>query len=326
VTDLLRVSAAAARPRRRTAAEPVAYDFRRPIQLSREHSRMLQLGLDGFARQATTVFTSSLRTVCTVTLVSIEQRSYAEYVDALGASTYMTLFSADPMPGSGILEMPVPATMVCIDHMLGGPGSATQPNRPLTEIEGAVVRGFMQRLLSELRYSLEAVAALEPVITGVEYSPQFAQAAGAADVMVVATFDMKLADTDHRMTLCLPFSGLLPHLVKASAPTPVSDRERVQRAQAAALLHEQFHEVPLDVRVTLRSTRLSPGDLGHLAVGDVVRLSHPAAAPLDVTVDDVVFAHATPGVRGKRLAAQIVATPTPAPHAGQHPGIAKENR
>ena len=40
-----------------------------PIQLSREHSRMLQLAFDGFARQATTVFTSSLRTVCTVSLL-----------------------------------------------------------------------------------------------------------------------------------------------------------------------------------------------------------------------------------------------------------------
>ena len=289
---------------------------------------MLQLGLEGFARQATNVFTSSLRTVCSVTLESIEQRSYGEYVESLGASTYMTLFSAEPMSGSGILEVPVPATMVCIDHMLGGPGSASQPNRPLTEIEGAVVRGFVDRLLGELRYSLEGVVAMTPVITGVEYSPQFAQAAGVADVMVLASFDLRLADTEHRMTLCLPFSGLLPHLVKASAPTPVSDRERMQRAEAAELLHQQFHEVPLDVRVTLRSTRLAPDDLGNLAVGDVIRLSHPAAAPLDVTVDDVVFAHATPGVRGKRLAAQIVALPTSAAPPGPHssPGSYKENR
>ena len=158
------------------------------------------------------------------------------------------------------------------------------------------------------------------MINGVEYSPQFAQAAGVADVMVVATFDLRLADTEHRMTLCLPFSGLLPHLVKAAAPTPVSDRDRLQRAAAAALLHEQFHEVPVDVRVALRSTRLAPDLLGDLAVGDVIRLSHPAAAPLDVTVDDTVFAHATPGVRGKRLAAQIVAVSTATPSLSSQAG------
>ena len=73
-TAAQRPGSAGVRARRRSgrAAEPVAYDFRRPIQLSREHSRILQLGLDGFARQATTVFTSALRTVCSVQLLSIE--------------------------------------------------------------------------------------------------------------------------------------------------------------------------------------------------------------------------------------------------------------
>jgi flagellar motor switch protein FliM len=287
----------------------VPYDFRRPIQLSREHSRTLQLGLDGFARQATTLFTSSLRTVCSVSLISIDQRAYAEYVESLGPSTYMTVFSADPMAGSGILEMPLPATMSCIDHMLGGPGESVQPNRPLTEIESVVIRGLIERLLGELRYSLEAIVVIDPRIVGLEYSPQFAQAAGAADVMVVATFDLRVADASGRMTLCLPFAGIHPYLVVASAPVPASDRERAHRAQAAAALRQQFEDVPVEVCVKLRSTRLGPEQISGLAVGDVIRLTHPAAAPLDVAVDDVVFAHATPGAHGKRLAAQVVATP-----------------
>lgn len=287
----------------------MAYDFRRPIQLSREHARILQLGLDGFAKQATTVFTSTLRTVCSVTLSSIEQQTYSDYVQSLGASTYMTIFRPEPITGSGILEMPVEATMVCVDHLLGGPGSPHQPDRPLTEIEGVVVSGFVTRLLGELRYSLEGVVTMEPQVVGVEYSPQFAQAAAAGDIMVVATFDLKIGDRDFRMTFTLPFSGLHPHLMTASAPTAMSDRERAKQAMVAALLQEQFQQVPLDVVVRLRHTTVHPEDVSTLAVGDVIRLAHPAAAPLDVTVDDVVFAHATPGTHGRRLAAQIVAVP-----------------
>jgi flagellar motor switch protein FliM len=319
VTDLLLAPVAGSRARRRAAAQPVAYDFKRPIQLSREHSRTLQLGLDGFARQATTVFTSALRTVCQVSLASIDQRSYAEYIQSLGTSTYMTVFSADPMAGSGIFEMPLGATMLCVDHMLGGPGSSNQPERPLTEIESAVIRSFTERLLGEMRYSLEDIVALVPVVTAIEYSPQFAQAAGAADVMVVVTFDLKVNEADHRLTFCLPFSGLLPHLVNASAPAPSSERERAQRATAAALLQQQFREVPIDVQIALRPTRVAPEEISGLEVGSVLRLSHPAAAPLDVTVDDMVFAYATPGVNGQRLAAQIVAAP-------QTPGHRMESR
>ena len=35
----------------------------------------------------------------------------------------------------------------------------------------------------------------------------------------------------------------------------------------------------------------------------MIRLATPPPPPSTSTVDDVVFAHATPGVRGKRLAA-----------------------
>lgn len=300
---------APARARRRSGtSEPVPYDFRRPIQLSREHSRFLQLGYDGFARQATTVFTSSLRTVCQVTLVSIEQRSYAEYVDSLDASTYLTMFSADPIPGLCVLEIPLSATMSCVDHMLGGPGNPDQPQRPLTDIESGVIGGLIERLLGELRYSLEGTVALDPVITGIEYSPQFAQVAGAADVMVVTTFDLRVDEAGSRMTICLPFSGLMPHLATAAAPAPASDRERAKRAHAAELLSARFETVPLEVAVRFRPTRLGPDALSALQPGDVLRLSHPAAAPLDVTVDDTTFAHATPGAQGQRLAALIVGT------------------
>ena len=296
------------RTRRRSGAEPVPYDFRRPIQLSREHSRILQLGFDGFARQATTVFTSSLRTVCQVAIASIDQRSYAEYVDSLDAATYLTMFAADPMPGLGVLEIPLTATMSCVDHRLGGPGTADQPQRPLTEIEAGVIGGLIERLLSEMRYSLAGIVPLEPTVTGIEYSPQFAQVAGAADVMVVASFDLRVDERPYRMTICLPFSGLLPHLASAAAPAPASDRERVKRAQAAELLQAQFSEVPLEVAVRLRPTRLGPDALSALVPGDVIRLSHPASAPLDVCVDSETFAHATAGAQGQRLAALIVGT------------------
>lgn len=304
------VTLAPQRPRRRArTTEPTPYDFRRPIQLSREHQRTLQLGFDGFARQATTVFTSSLRTVCTVTLVGIEQRTYAEYVDSLGPSTYLTLFSADPMPGTGVLEIPLFATMSCVDHMLGGPGSDEQPDRPLTEIEDGVIRGLVERLLGEMRYSLEGIVALEPTVTGIEYSPQFAQVAAAADVMVVVGFDLRIGEREHRLSVCLPFSGLLPHLTNAAGSGAVSDRERAQRAESATLLHEQFNRVPVSVAVRFRPITLDPGDLADLRPGSVVRLTHPASAPLDVTVAGTTFAHATAGARGQRLAALIVTTP-----------------
>lgn len=290
-------------------AEPVSYDFRRPIQLSREHQRLLHGGFDGFARQATTVFTSALRSVCQVSVESIEQRSYAEYVDQLGTTTYLTKFTIEPMPGRGVLEIPLHAVMVCIDHMLGGPGTDEQPLRPLTEIESSIAHGLVERLLAEMRYSLGDIVNLDLRPSGVEYSPQFAQVAAGSDVMVVIGLDLRIGETEHRMTVCLPFSGLHPQLVAAAQPSPASSHERAQRDRAARLLEVQFQSVPVDVAVRFRGTSVDPATLTGLRTGDVIRLAHPAAAPLDVTVDGSTFAHATAGARGRRLAALVVHTP-----------------
>lgn len=294
---------------RRTSSEPTLYDFRRPIQLSREHSRMLQVALDGFCRQTTTVFTSSLRTVCSVSLTGIEQSTYQEYVDALAPTTYLTIFSAEPLLSKCVLEIPLRAVMTTVDYMLGGPGREDQPERPLSEIETSVTSGLIERILGELRYSMASILAFEPVVTGVEYSPQFAQVAGAADVMVAMRLELKIGERAFDMSMCMPFSGLLPHMIRAAAPAPVSDRERAQRARAAAELKDQFQRVPVDVAVRLRPTTLSPGDLAALQPGDAIRLNHPASAPLEVVVDGINFAHATAGTSGFRLAALIVGTP-----------------
>ncbi|WP_245734567.1 flagellar motor switch protein FliM [Nocardioides exalbidus] len=299
---------ARARRRARSGSEPTVYDFRRPIQLSREHTRVLQVALDGFARQMGTVFTAALRVVCTAELQGIAQQTYGEHVDALGTMTYAVKVGVEPLPGLGLLELPLPVVMSAIDHMLGGPGSEEQPRRPLTEIEGSVVHGIVTRLVAELGHGLAGIVEVTPTLAGIEYHPQLVQAAAPGDAVVVAGFDLVIKERHHRVSLCLPFAGLHPRLVEAAAPAPVSEHERVQRTRSAGLVDRRFQDVPVDAVVRFRATRLGPDVITHLAVGDVVRLAHPSSAPLDVVVADATFAHATAGSHGARLAALVVGT------------------
>jgi flagellar motor switch protein FliM len=304
------VSSASASSPLGSGRSPQPYDFRRPIQLSREHARLLHVAFEGFARQASTVFTAALRSVTTVGVVGVEQMSYGEYVTSLPARTYLTLFDAEPVSGRGMLEIGLGPTMTCVDHMLGGSGGV-QPVRQLTDIESTVFGGLVERLLGEMRYALADLAPLSVHATGVEYSPHLAQVAGPADVMVVVRLDLDIAGAREPISLCLPFAGLHPHLVRASAPTVVSERERALREVAAGRLRRRFDSVPVEVGVRLRTARLSPDRLAALQLGDVVRLDHPASAPMTVVVDDQHVAHATLGASGKRLAALVVDVPEP---------------
>jgi flagellar motor switch protein FliM len=278
------------------------------MKLSRENTRALQIAFETYARQASTVMTSALRSPASFTLLGVEQQNYNEYVETLSDPTYLTVFSLEPLQQPAVLQMPLAATMTSVDRLLGGPGTPQQPERPLTELESVVVHGLYERLVTEVRYAFGSLVSVQPVVTGVEYSPQLAQVAAASDAMIVARFALAQGETEHEVTLAFSFNGLLPHLTSAGTGT-ITERERREREEAKARLAAGFQDVPVEVAVRFRGIAADPVELAGLVVGDLVRLRHPAEAPLDMTAADVVFAHATTGSHGQRLACLIVATP-----------------
>ena len=146
---------------RRGGSGPAPYDFRRPIKLSREHIRTLQIAFETYARSCGTLLTTRLRVVSSVTLGSLEQLTYEEYVGSLANPTVIAVVAIDPLPGAVLLELSVGSAMTAIDHMLGGPGGV-QPERPLTEVEMPLLRGLLERMLGELRYGFETLVYISP--------------------------------------------------------------------------------------------------------------------------------------------------------------------
>jgi flagellar motor switch protein FliM len=297
------------RVRRGGGQGPVPYDFRRPTQLSREHVRSLQIVFETFSRQWTTLLTSTLRTTAQVALASIEQHTYDEYVSTLKNPTVLNLLSIEPFSGAGVLEFSLNNAMISVDTMLGGSGSGPQPARPLSDIESTLLRQLVTRVLGELRYAFESIVRIEPTVTSVEYNPQFAQAGSAADVVVVASFDMRVGTDESVATLCLPFASLFPLLELALGHGVTTERERQVRVAARHRIESGLHNVPVEVTIGFRPTTVTTKTLVDLAVGDVVPLQHLVAAPLVVTAAGVTFAYAVAGSSGQRLAGLVVDAP-----------------
>jgi flagellar motor switch protein FliM len=300
------------RARRNSRTEPRAYDFRRSTKLSRKHVRSLEIVFETFARQWGTLMTSSLRTLTTVNVSSIEELTYDEYVSRLGTPTMVNVLSVEPLAGAGILELPMSSAMVSVDRLLGGPGSGEQPQRPLTDIEVGLLGTIVTRVLGELRWAFEPIAVMNPAVTAVEFNPQFVQAAAAADVLIVAGFELRIGEDESPATLCLPFASLFPLLEIAIGAN--SDRERVDAPVTTPVrVEDRLSAVPIEVSVGFAPTAFTPRTLVSLTVGDVLRLEHQTSAPLVVTAADVIFAHAVPGTHGQVLACRIVESPPDAP-------------
>ncbi len=292
---------------RRRNDEIVAYDFRRPSKLSREHIRALQMAYETFARRMTTLLTSSLRQVCQVTITDISQESYDEYITGLENQTLMCPLSLPPLAGTGVVEFSLPVALAAIDHMLGGPGGQQSP-RTLTDIETTLIRGLLDQLVATLRYSLEPIAPVLPSLGPIEYNPQFVQAASATDAVVVGSFEMAIGAESCRLTLCLPLAPLLPRLIAQRPREEVEQSDPATVEAGARKLRERLGDVPLDVAVHFAPIRLSPDRILTLAEGDLITLSHRAGAPLTVQAGGVTFGSAIAGRSGNRLAALIVNT------------------
>jgi flagellar motor switch protein FliM len=284
------------------------YDFRRPTKLSRDHVRILEVQFDTFARQWTTLLTTSLRAVSSATLKGVQQLTYDEYVSTLPMPTTMFILAVDPLPGAGILEFSLSSAMTMVDHLLGGPGRPPQPQRPFTEIETTLLRGVIERILHELHYAIETLVPMESSIVGIEHNPQFAQAASPSDLVLVTTFDLKIGVDECQASVVLPFNGMLPYLEKA-VHGATSGRERGDREAVHAVVSTRMADVGVEVNVAFTPTPVRMEDVVALKIGDVIRLRHPVSLPLAVTSAGVGFAHCVPGREGTRLACLVVKPP-----------------
>ncbi len=289
--------------RRRSGLQ--SYDFRRPNKFSREHVRALQIVNETFARQVANVLASTLRAVSHVNLTSIDQLTYDEYIRSTEAPSYLAILSLDPLPGAGILHLPLPVAMAAIDRLLGGSGAGSYPRRPLTDIESGLVRGLTQRILRELSYAFESLVSIDAQLVVQESNPQFAQIAAPTEMVVVATFDMRIGDQTGVSTLCLPFSSL-QNVLDNFVGKAHYGQEPDQRNESHEKIGTQLQDASVDVSVTFNPISLSSGEIVGLAPGDVVPLQHRVDAPLTVTVAGVPCYTAVAGRKGKRLACLVV--------------------
>jgi flagellar motor switch protein FliM len=296
------------------------FDFRRPNKLSRDHVRSLQIVHETFARQLTTLFSSSLRVVSEVNILSIEQLSYDEYVRDTPNPSHLSILSIDPLPGVAIFQLPLSTAMTVVDLMLGGHGVGAGPDRPLTEIERGLVRTMIDRALAELAYSFESITKITPQVIQHESNPQFAQIAAPSDMTVVVMFEVKVGAEENVASLCFPYAALQPILdtiAQAAMRTQVSrtDSENTRSRLSARLL-----DVPVEMIVEFNEASLTSGEILDLAVGDVIALNHAIDVPLTASVDGVATFEVRPARSGKRLACQVVGLADP---HHLHPGASR---
>lgn len=285
---------------------PVLYDFRRPNKFSREHQRALQIASETFARQFTTVLSTTLRAVSQVQVASVGQLTYDEYIRDVPNPSYLAVLSMAPLQGPSLFHIPLPLVMTAVDRLLGGTGTGTIPVRPLTDIEDGLVRGLIFRLLRELAYAFDSLINLDPQILMQESNPQFAGVAAPTDMVIVLGFDVRIGTATGEATLCLPFTSMQPVLDEVTANSLLSGREVADPQVLRSAIGDRVGDASVEVAVHFTEITLTSRRVVSLQPGDIVPLGHRTDRPLAVCVAGVDRFAALPGRRGNRLACVLV--------------------
>lgn len=290
------------------SATAVAYDFRRPMTLARDHARMLEMAFGAFARHWGNQMVARLRGNVTVTFERVEMCTYEEYVATLPTHTTLVLCNVEPGRRTAALQFPLDITLVWLDQLLGGTGKpGAIETRELTDIEISLCKELLRRTLQDLNYAFTSIAPLDTEFRAVQYAPQFMQIAEASAPVIVARMKLKVDDLPvEPATLMLPGDAILTAIKEAEGTDMRGEEEIALEQELRDQLTAAVQEVPVEVGVRFRPTVVRTREVTDLAPGDLLPLYHPSSRPLDVVVGNRVLAQAAPGTQGSRLAGMVV--------------------
>jgi flagellar motor switch protein FliM len=288
------------------------FDFRfnkRTDKFSNNQLQTLRTLHDNFTRLLNNALSVYLRTRVEATIVSIEQINYGDFIASIGSPSILSIYSMDPLPGSGIVQVDLNLAFSIIDRLLGGPGWFPAKLRDLTDIERTLMQRFMARMLNSYRESWNYLLTLSLKIEALDSNPQFIPRIIPLDQIVAfVTCELKVGDKTGTMNFCLPYlvlQSIGPQLSDFQwSPSVISGRGMTDDDIAQLVRNVERAEV--DFEVELGRTVVSLRDLIALQVGDVLLFDKLTSMPLTARVNDHEKFKVFAGTNRDRLTVQVV--------------------
>ncbi|MFT9487529.1 flagellar motor switch protein FliM [Tepidibacillus infernus] len=281
------------------------YDFKRALRFSKDQIRSLTRLHENFARLLTTYFSAQLRTFVQITVVSVDQLPYDEFIRSIPKMTILNIFEAQPLEGRMVLEVNPNITYAMLDRLLGGSGNAPNKIANLTEIESMIMERMFIRVLDNFKEAWKNIIDLKPKLEVMEMNPQFMQIVSPNETVAVISLSTKIGDTTGMMNLCLPHVVLEPVMHKLSAHHWFAGQKKVESADYDNL-KKRIQYASLPIKIELGTSMIRVSDLIQLKVGDVIQLDKQVSEPLKAFVGETPKYYVQPGLTKGKLAVQII--------------------
>jgi flagellar motor switch protein FliM len=259
-----------------------------------------------FARSVAVSLASYLRSALHVSLLSLTQLTYEEFVRSLPDPTVIAVITMSPLQGRAIVELDPGVAFWMMERLLGAEeGEVLEMSRPLTQVERAAMEGPLSHMLAELGSAWQEHMPAKPSLVEIIHTPAAAQIAKPTEAVVAASFEFSAGRPIGRASICMPAIAL--KLARVEAGTGIPEVAAVpDEASRRGRLEAMMASISVPCTVRLGLTDLALTDLAGLQEGDVVCLNHRACEPLELHVGNVPRFHCRPRSAGGRLAVEIL--------------------
>ncbi len=300
------------------------YDFRRPHRVSKERLRALEALYGRMAKSFETWLLGRMRSSLALTLQSVEQLSFAEFVLSLSSPCVAYIVDVHDSGGQqGVVAFGSELAFLMVDRLLGGKGTPTIPERALTTIERLVVRTAAERVAAYTAECWGDHVPLELSVAGFESVPEIVQACNPEDPVLVATMEVRADDFSSIAMVALPFVVLEKFFASSGRKSVnTGTGSEHERAMNRALNAGHIRSTRITVAARLPELKLTIRDLTEMRVGSIVAtgVATDAASYLFVGVQPRFTI--THGKAGNRLAVRIADQLDPPTSASNHDGSA----
>lgn len=127
------------------------YDFKRALRFSKDQIRSLTRIHENFARLLTTFYSARLRTFVQISVASVDQVPYEEFIRSIPTMTILNTYSLAPLEGKILIEYDPTIAFAMLDRTLGGSGGSVNKINNLTEIETTLMTQFLESGMENLK-------------------------------------------------------------------------------------------------------------------------------------------------------------------------------
>lgn len=282
------------------------YNFRRPDKFSKDHLRALQDLHREFSRQISLILTAYLRMRIEIEVVSTDQLTYDEFIRSMPSPMTIGIFELNPLPGQILLGVSFEVLSCIVDRMLGGLGLSEYKQRELTDIEEALSKKVIERIVKALENAWSNIVPVQGNVVGLDNNYQMVQVASTGEIVALITFEVQIAGKYFGLiSLCFPYPVLETVLGNLSTQHIFQTKGIIATTEERQKMIDKLNTSKVDLSVLFGSTDISLEEFLDLKEGDIIKLDAKTTDDLIVKVNGEKKYFARPGTLKDKVCVKI---------------------